>query len=246
MPTSSTTISPGSTSRTNVAPTTSRLAVSDDRHQPGSASAPNSPSFGPPGGRSAAGRRPRTRGRKPWGSRTPMTRSRSQDDEAERAANARQHLAERLDRVLGRLVGQQGREQLRVCRGREPGATAGQLGQQLARVDQVAVVADGDRPARSLAIRRLGVLPDRGPGRAVAAVGDGQPAAQAGQVPLVEDRADHAQVLVEHQLLAVAHGDAGQFLATMLEREQAERRDGGCLRGLRAGDDRTEHAAHQA
>ena len=78
-------------------------------------------------------------------------------------------------------------------------------------------------------VRRLGVLPDRRAGRRVAAVGDGQVAAQAGQAPLVEDRADHPEVLVEHQLLAVADRDAGRFLAAVLEREQAERRDGGRL-----------------
>ena len=72
--------------------------------------------------------------------------------------------------------------------------------------------------------RRLGVLPDRRAGRRVAAVGDRQLAAQARQAPLVEDRADHPEVLVEHQLLAVADREPGRFLAAVLEREQARAR----------------------
>ena len=100
-------------------------------------------------------------------------------------------------------------------------------------------------PSRSRVLTRLPLCPiasaRRGPrryvgwafsqiGRAggrVAAVGDGQLATQAGQAALVEHGADHPEVLVEHQLLAVADRQPGRFLATMLEGEQAERRDGG-------------------
>ena len=63
------------------------------------------------------------------------------------------------------------------------------------------------------------------PGRRIAAMGDRQLAAQARQPALVEDRADHPEVLVEHQLLAVADRQPGRFLAAVLEREQAERGD---------------------
>ena len=115
------------------------------------------------------------------------------------------------------------------------------LRQQLPGVDQVAVVADGDRAAAAQAEGRLGVLPDRRAGRRVAAVGDGQVAAQARQAPLVEDLGDQAEVLVEHQLLAVADGDPGRLLAAVLEREDAQRGDG---RGVRARGHRAEDAAH--
>ena len=97
---------------------------------------------------------------------------------------------------------------------------------------------------RPLAVRGLGVLPDRGARGRVAAMGDGQRAAQARQMPLVEHRADHPEVLVEHQLLAVADGHAGRLLPAMLEREQAEGRDRGRLGGLGARSDRAEDAAH--
>ncbi len=57
-------------------------------------------------------------------------------------------------------------------------------------------------------------------------MGDGQLASQARQPALVEHSADHPEILVEHQLLAVAHGQTGRFLTAMLEGEEAERRDG--------------------
>ncbi len=80
----------------------------------------------------------------------------------------------------------------------------GRRAEQLPRVHEVAVVPDRERPPRPQAERRLGVLPDRGAGRGVAAVGDRELAAEARQAPLVEDLGDHAEVLVEHQLVAVA------------------------------------------
>ena len=168
-----------------------------------------------------------------------------EDDQAERPADPWQDLLERLDGVGGRLVCQERGQELRVGGRREAGAAAGQLPEQLARVDEIAVMADRERPPRALAVRGLGVLPDGGAGRRIAAVRDRQPPAQARQPALVEHRTDHPEVLVEHQLVAVADRDAGRFLAAVLEREQPERRDGGCLGGLAARHDRTEHAAHQ-
>ena len=58
--------------------------------------------------------------------------------------------------------------------------------------------------ARTQPVGRLGVLPDRRTGRRVAAMGDGELAAQRRQATLVEDLCDHAEVLVDHHALAVA------------------------------------------
>ena len=110
--------------------------------------------------------------------------------------------SERIDRVGRRLVGEERRQELRVGRRRQPGAAALELVEQLAGVDEVAVVADGERPARPEPERRLGVLPDRRAGRRVAAVGDREVAAERRQAPLVEDLGDHPEVLVEHEDLA--------------------------------------------
>ena len=82
------------------------------------------------------------------------------------------------------------------------------------------------------------------PGRRVAAVGDREVAPETRHPPLVEDRADHPEVLVEHQLLAVADRDPGRLLAAVLEREQPERGDRRRLGAAAGRDDRPEHAAH--
>ena len=66
------------------------------------------------------------------------------------------------------------------------------------------------------------------------------------QPPVVEDLGDHAEVLVQEDLGAVADREAGRFLAAMLEPEEARRGDRGGLR-TRAGRQRdAEHAAHSA
>ena len=168
-----------------------------------------------------------------------------EDHEAERAPDARQDLAQGVDRVRGGLVGEERGQQLRVGAGGQAAAAALELVEQLAGVDEVAVVPDRERPPRPEAERRLGVLPDRGPGRRVAAVGDGEVAHERRDPPLVEHLADHAQVLVDHQLPAVGDADAGRLLAAVLEREQRGRGDG---RGLVAvlGQDDPDDAAHQA
>ena len=67
------------------------------------------------------------------------------------------------------------------------------------------------------------------PGGGVPAVGDGEVAGERRDPPLVEDLADHAQVLVDHQVRAVGDPHAGRLLAAVLEREQRRRRHG---RGL--------------
>ncbi len=104
---------------------------------------------------------------------------------------------------------------------------------------------DRERPPRPEPERRLGVLPDRGAGRRVAAVGHGEVAHERRDAPLVEHLADHAQVLVDHQLPPVGDADAGRLLAAVLEREQRGRGDG---RGLVAvlGKDDADDPAHQA
>ena len=188
-----------------------------------------------------AGSRPRTSGRKPYGSRTPMTRcsSRMTRLNAPRTRGRTWRSASTVS-AAGSSASSAVSSSVSVEAGRRARPPL-QLVEQLAGVDEVAVVADGDRPARPQAVGRLGVLPDRRAGRRVAAVGDGEVAAQARQAPLVEDRADHPEVLVEHQLLAVADRDPGRLLAAVLEREQAERGDRGGLGrlGVRARPHRT-------
>ena len=94
--------------------------------------------------------------------------------------------------------------------------------------------------ARTEPVGRLGVLPDGGARRRIAAMGDRELTAEARQAPLVEDRADHPEVLVEHQLLAVADRQPGRLLAAMLEREEPERGDRGGLGRLATRQDHSE------
>ena len=57
-----------------------------------------------------------------------------EDDQAERAADAGQDPDERLDRVGGRLVGEERGQELRVGRGRQAGAAAARAGSSSSRV----------------------------------------------------------------------------------------------------------------
>ena len=147
-----------------------------------------------------------------------------QDDQAVRAVDAAAGPASSASTgSRAGLVGEERGQQLRVGAGREAARPPGSRSEQLARVDEVAVVPDGERAPRPQAERRLGVLPDRGAGGGVAAVRDRQVGRGGWEAALVEDLGDQAEVLVEHQLVAVADRRAGRLLAAVLEREQPER-----------------------
>ena len=221
----------------------SRAAVSDERHQPASAS---SPCHRPSSASDAGGARQASEDQRPEAERVAHADHPAlvEDHQAVRAADARQDLPQRLDRVRGRLVGEQRGQQLRIGRGRQARPAALELLEQVARVDEVAVVADGQRAARSEPVRRLGVLPDGGTRCRIAAMGDRELTSEARQASLVEDVADHPEVLVEHQLLTVADRQPGRFLAAMLEREEPERGDRGGLGRLATRQDHAEDAAH--
>ena len=154
-------------------------------------------------------------------------------DEGERALELGQHLeGAQLEGGVG-VVGQQRRHQAGVV-GRRLRLLAVQLelvgrtGQvrdhlgQLMGVDQVAVVAQGDRAQRCGLEGRLGVLPGAGTGRGVARVPDRQVALEGVERGLVEHLRDQAHVLVDQDLAAVAHRDAGRLLAAVLQGVQAE------------------------
>ncbi len=154
-------------------------------------------------------------------------------DERERAAQQRQHLERPLlQRGVG-VVRQQGGDQAGVV-GRalvgagvqvELAVGAGQRLDHLAQVggvDQVAVVAQRDRAVGGGAERRLRVVPGAGAGGGVARVADRQVPLERVQRGLVEDLRDQAHVLVDQDLAAVAHRDAGRLLAAVLEGVEAE------------------------
>ena len=71
----------------------------------------------------------------------------------------------------------------------------------------------------------LGCRPPTTAGRGIARVPDGDIARQMPERLLVEDLVDEPEVLMNEHRLAIAHGDAGALLPTMLQRLQAETRE---------------------
>ncbi len=82
------------------------------------------------------------------------------DDRREGAAQPWQHVGHRILDLLGRMGRQERRDDLRVRRRPKRDCSAAQLGVELDRVDQVAVVSQRQRAA-VVADDRLGVLPLR-------------------------------------------------------------------------------------
>ena len=128
------------------------------------------------------------------------------------------------DRVLDPLLvgrGQERRDDLRVGGAAEGDAPVAELGEQLDRVGQVAVVGERDLAA-VVAPDRLGVLPGAAAGRRVADVTDRHRPGEALQLLLVEDLGDEPEVAQGHDHPALAGRDPRRLLAAMLQREEAE------------------------
>ncbi len=106
--------------------------------------------------------------------------------------------------------------------GAGPQVHAGQLhlGAQLARVGEVAVVAERHDVLAAGVGHRLGVVPLVGAGGRVAHVPDRGVPGQAVEGGLVEDRAHQAEVALDGHPAVVAGGDAGALLAAVLQRVQ--------------------------
>ena len=133
----------------------------------------------------------------------------------------RHHLGEGVLDALRRVGGEQRGDDLRVGGAAELDAGIGELGVQLDRVDQVAVV----RERHLTAIRaphRLGVLPRRRPRRRVAHVAHRELPAQGAELLLVEHLRHEAEVAHGHDVTLVRGGDARRLLTPVLKREQRE------------------------
>ena len=109
-----------------------------------------------------------------------------------------------------------------VGRGLEVGAVALEAGAEVAEVDQVAVVGDGDEALGGVDADGLGVEQRRVAGGGVARVADGHVAGELGEHVVGEDFRDQAHALDVGEMLAVGGGDAGRFLAAMLQGVEAE------------------------
>ena len=121
--------------------------------------------------------------------------------------------------------GEHQREHLGVAGGGEPEATVEQFVAQRRCVDEVAVVGHRQRAVHRLDEEGLDVAVGVGPRGAVAGVADRVVAGE-GRHRLGGEHAVHqSRVLVEPDPVAVADGDAGGFLAAVLQCEQTEERE---------------------
>ena len=143
------------------------------------------------------------------------------EDEAERAAERWEDLHRSGFDAAGVRsgIGDHRRDDVRIgsCETR-PAHRVGEL----RRVDEVAVVAQGQRMDAVGLEHRLGVVPRRGPGRGVPRVADREVSEERGQGRLVEHLADQPEVLVDEDVAPVRDGDARGFLTPMLLSEQSE------------------------
>ena len=110
----------------------------------------------------------------------------------------------------------------------------------LARVDDVAVVAQRQLALDALQQQRLGVAGAGGAGGRVARVPDGGDAVQGAQRTLVEDLRDEAHAGAQPQPGAVTGADAGALLAAVLQRVEAIEGEAG---DIEIGRENAEHAA---
>ena len=167
------------------------------------------------------------------------------DDDREGAAQAREHVGDRVLDLLGRVGGDHRGDDLRVGGRAERDAALEQLVVQLERVDQVAVVRERDLAARAVgalrALHRLRVLPGVGAGGGVAHVADRELAGERAQVVLAEHLVDEAELAAGDDVpAAVGRGDARRLLAAVLEGVQREVRQ---TRHLVTGRVQSEHSA---
>ena len=186
------------------------------------------------------GRRPTDSGRKPHGSRTASTRSAASRTSEKAPFHAGSVRSMRSSHVAPAGGGEHQRHHLGVARRGQPEAARQQLVAQRRRVDDVAVVGEGQRAVHRLDEERLDVALVRRPGRRVPGVADRVVAGQRLQRLVGEDVRHEPGLLVDPGPVAVADGDAGGLLAAVLQGEQPEERELGDALAVRCRD--AEHA----
>ena len=153
-------------------------------------------------------------------------------DDGECAFDLRERVGDGIDERAGLRVRDELDDDFGVGGGLEVGAVALEARAQIAEVDEVAVVGDGDEALGGVDADGLRVEQRRVAGGGVARVADGHVAGELGEHIVGEDFGDQAHALDVGEMLAVGGGDAGGFLAAMLQsveardRLRARRRDG--------------------
>jgi hypothetical protein len=133
-------------------------------------------------------------------------------------------MAEGIGLVLVRGLGQQVNDDFGIVGGLEDRPVGLVLVAKEGRVDQVAVVGEGNRAAREFAHEGLGIGQGTRSGGRIADMADGEGIAQPLQnaVVLAENAGDLPHAGMALDAIAVAGGDPGGFLAPMLKAVQSE------------------------
>ena len=117
-------------------------------------------------------------------------------------------------------VGQQLGDDLCVGRGGESAVPLVlKLVPQLESVDYIAVVGHGQLTVLTINQKRLGIAEFAAAAGGVSGVTDGHVANEGVEIRFSEDLGDQAHVSMDHNVLAIGGGDAGAFLAAVLEGE---------------------------
>ena len=143
-------------------------------------------------------------------------------DDGEGAVDLRERVGDGVDQRGGLRVRDELDDDLGVGGGLEEGALALELGADVAEVDQVAVVRDGDEALGGLDADGLRVEQRGVAGGGVAGVADGEIAGELLQDFVGEDVGDQAHALDVREVMAVGGGDAGGLLPAMLQRVEHE------------------------
>ena len=151
-----------------------------------------------------------------------------QGDERIGAFDLAQRLDEAVDEAVARRARQQMQDHLGVGGRLHDGAIAHQLAAQRQAVGEIAVMADREAAGIEFGEQRLDVAQHRLAGGRIAHMADRDGAGQPiDDLAAREGVADEAEPALGMEPVAVEGDDAGRLLAAMLQRVQAERRDGG-------------------
>ncbi len=162
------------------------------------------------------------RGRKPWGSRAPMSLSAGAHHHGIGPFHPTQRFHQGLFEAVFEIVGQQVHDDFGVHGGLKDGPLGFQFAPQPGGIHQVAVVGDAVIFIAVEHQKRLGIGQQRRTGGGIAHMTDGQMTLRAFSVCFLEDLADQPHVLVFAHLATVGHHDPGAFLAAVLQGVESE------------------------
>jgi hypothetical protein len=143
-------------------------------------------------------------------------------DDGERAFNLGERVGDAIDQRAGLGMSDELDDDFGIGGGLEVGAIALEAGAEVAEIDEVAVVCDGDESPGGVDADGLSVEQGRVAGSGVAGVADGHGAGELGEHVVGEDLRNQAHAFDVGEVLAVGGSDAGRLLSAMLQGVEAE------------------------